>query len=92
MSGICITRWMNTRTKREPGKIYSFSFRKCFIVIYSDKYVNLLQIIIKDIENEKVRCVFQNNDFAVFGFEVIALDDGIFPRSVVKKPAFNYVI
>jgi len=54
MSEICITRWMNTRTKREPGKIYSFSFRKCFIVIYSHKYVNLLQIIIKDIENEKV--------------------------------------
>jgi len=65
MSGICKTRWMNTRTievrtKREPGKIYSFSFRKCFIVIYTHKYVNLL-IIIKDIENEKVRCVFQKN-------------------------------
>ena len=56
--------------------------------------MNLLQIIIKYIENEKVRCVFQNslNDFVVSGFEVIALDDGIFPRSVVKKLAFNYVI
>jgi len=44
--------------------------------------VNLLQIITKDIENEKVRCVFQNswNDFVVSGFEVIALDDGICPR------------
>jgi len=64
MSGICITRWMNTResrTKREPGNIYSFSFGKCFIVIYSHKYVNLLQIIIKDIENEKLSYVFLNN-------------------------------
>ena len=34
----------------EPGKIYSFLFRKCFIVIYSHKYVNLLQIIIKYIK------------------------------------------
>jgi len=82
------------RTKWEPGKIYSFSIRKCFIVIYSHNYVNLLQIIIKYIENEKVKCVFQNswNDFVVSGFEVIALDDGIFQRSIVKKLAFNYVI
>ena len=74
-------------TKRDPGKIYSFSFRKCVIVIY----VNLLQIIIKDNENEKVRCVFQNslNYCVLSGFEVIALDDGIFPRSIVKKLAFN---
>jgi len=61
MSGICITRWMNTRTKREPGKIYLFSFRKCFIVNYLHKFVNLLQIIIKDIKNKEVRCVYQNN-------------------------------
>jgi len=82
------------RTKREPGKIYSFSFRKCFIVIYSHKYVNSLQINIKDIETEKVRCVFQNNwnYFFVSGLEVIALDDRNFPRSVGKKLAFNYVI
>jgi len=26
----------------------------------------------------------------VSGFEVIALDVGIFPRSIVKKLAFNY--
>jgi len=56
--------------------------------------VNLLRIIIKGIKNEKVRCVFQNslNDFVVSGFEVIALDDGIFPRSIVKKLAFNEVM
>ena len=41
------------RTKREPDKIYSFSFRKCFIVIYSHKYVNLLEIIIKDDEMKR---------------------------------------
>jgi len=46
------------RTKREPDKIYLFSFIKCFIVIYSHKYVNLLQIIIKDIENEKGKMCF----------------------------------
>ena len=59
----------------------------CFIVIYSHKYVNLLHIIIKDIEIEKVRCIFRNswNDIVVSGFEVIALDDGIFPRSMVEK-------
>ena len=75
--------------KFELVKIYSFLLRKCFIVIYSHKYVNLLQIINKDIENEKVRCVFQNslNDFVLSGFEVIALDDGIFPRSIVKVRA-----
>jgi len=91
---MCITRWMNTRTKREPSKIHSFSFRKCLIVIYSHKYVNVLQIIIKDIENEKVRCVFQNSwrDFVVSGFEVIAHDNGIFPRSIVMKLASNCVI
>jgi len=52
------------------------------VLIYSHKYVNLLQITIKDIENEKVRCVFQNswNDFGVSWFEVITLDDGMFPR------------
>ena len=88
---------MNTpievRTKREPGNIF-ISFRKCFIVIYSHKYVNLLQILIKDIENEKVRCVFQKNwnDFVVSGFKVIAHGDGTFPRSIVKRLAFNYVI
>ena len=78
--------YLEVRTKREPDKIYSFSFRKCFIVIYSHKYVNLLQIIIKNIELEKVRCDFQVlslNDFFVSGFEVIALDDRIFPRSIV---------
>jgi len=32
------------------------------IVIYSHKYVNSLQIIIKDMENKKVRCVFQNDE------------------------------
>ena len=53
--------------------------------------MNLLQIIIKDIENGNVRCVFQNslNDFVLSGFEVIALDDGIFSRSIVKKLPFN---
>jgi len=86
------------RTKRETGKIYSLSLRKCFIVISSHNYANLLPFIIKDIENEKViyLCVFQNywNYFVVYGFEVIALDDGISPRSihVVKKLAFNCVI
>ena len=49
---------IEVRTQRELGKIYSFSFGKCFIVIYSPTYLNLLQIIIKDIEIEKVRCVF----------------------------------
>jgi len=46
------------------------------------------------ISKKKVKCVFQNswNDFVVSGFEVIALDDGIFQRSIVKKLAFNYVI
>jgi len=69
MSGICIPQCVNTRTywssyqtrTRQDLFIYSFSFRKCFIVIYSHKYVYLLQIIIKYIENKKVRCVFQNN-------------------------------
>jgi len=77
--------YLEVRTKREPDKIYSFSFRKCFIVIYLHKYVNLLHIIIKNIEFEKVRCDFQVslNDFLVSGFEVIALDDRIFPRSIV---------
>ena len=37
---------------------------------------------------------FQNslNDFVLSGFEVIALDDGIFPRSIVKKRALYQVI
>jgi len=46
------------QTKREPN---SLTFKKCFIVIFLHTCVNLLQIIIKDIENEKVRCVFQKN-------------------------------
>ena len=49
LSGIYITRCMNTlpvevRTKLELCKIYSFSFRKCSIVIYSHNYVIFLQI------------------------------------------------
>ena len=32
------------------------------------------------------------NEFVVSGFEVIALDDEIFPRPIVKKLAFNNVI
>jgi len=38
--------------------------------------MNLFQILIKNIEIEKVRCVFQIslNDFIVSGIEVIALD------------------
>jgi len=48
----------------------------------------------KNIEIEKVRCVFQKswNDFVVSWFEVIAPDDGINPRSIVTKLAFIYVI
>ena len=67
--------YLEVRTKRELGKIDSLSFTKCFIVIYLHKYVNLLQIIIKNIKMEKVRCVFQIsfNYFLVSGIEVIAL-------------------
>jgi len=63
-------------------------------MIYSHKYVYLLHIIVKDIENEKVRCGFQKNGnkFVESGFYVIALVDGIFPRSIVKKLALSYVI
>ena len=61
--------------------------------MFSNKYVNLLQITIKDIDIEKVICgFFKNwNDFVVSGCEVIALYDGIFPLSIVKKLAFIYV-
>jgi len=37
-------------------------------------------------------CFFKSVDFVVSGLEVIALNDGIFSRSIVKKLAFNYVI
>ena len=55
--------------------------------------MNPLQIII-NIEIEKVRFFFLNswNDFIVYGLEVIALDDGILPPSIVKKLAFIYVM
>jgi len=68
---------MNTRTywgsyqTRTRQDLFIF-IQKVFYcdVIYSHKYVNLLQIIIKDIENEKVRCVFEKNwnEFVVSGF------------------------
>jgi len=48
------------RTKQEQGNIYSFVYRKCFIVICSHEHVNVLQIIIKDIEIKKFKSAFQN--------------------------------
>jgi len=55
--------------------------------------MHLLQIIIKDIEIKKVICGLKKswNDMVVSGCEVIALDDEIFPLSIVKKLAFIYV-
>jgi len=83
---------MNTRTY---WSVYQTRTRlDLFIFIQKVFYCDLLQIIIKDIENEKVRYFFQNswlNDLIVSGFEVIALDDGIFPRSMVEKLAFIYI-
>jgi len=46
--------------------------------------VNLLQIIIKDIEFEMVKYVCQKVDSHASIFEVIELNDGILPQSIVK--------
>ena len=51
--------------------------------------MNLLQIIIRDNEIRKVRCVLKKvDDIFVSGFEVSALNVGVFPRSIVQKLAF----
>jgi len=75
-------------------KMFLFIFiQNVFYCDYLHKYMNLLQITTKDIDIKKVRCIFQNSwkDFFESGFEVIALEDGIFPRSIVKNLAFIYV-
>ena len=83
---------MNTRTY---WSAYQTRTRlDLFIFIQKVFNCDLLQIFIKDIAKED-KIFFQNswlNDLIVSGFEVIALDDGIFPRSMVEKLAFIYVI
>lgn len=51
-------------------------------VIDLHEIVLLLQIIIKDINIKRQRCIFV---FFVSGFEIIALHGGVLPCSIVQK-------
>jgi len=53
-------RWRGVPNEN-PARFIHFYSESILLWFISQKYVNLLQIIIKDIENEKVRCVFQNS-------------------------------
>ena len=86
LSGICITRWMNTRTGLLKFVPNENSVR--FIHFHSESV--LLLFIHQRNRNWKGKNSW--NDFVVSGLEVIALDDGMLPRSTVKKLAFIYVI
>jgi len=86
LSTICITRWLNTRTYWSSNNnsaicIHFHSEGVLLWFVHLNNNANYIQIIIKDIEIEKIRWVFQNsfNDFVVSGF-------GDFPhRSIVKN-------
>jgi len=92
LSGICITRWTNTRTYWSSYQ--TITRQDFFITIQKVFYCDLFTYICEFITNHhqihrnwKGKIVFQNswNYLVVSGFEVIALDDGIFPRSILKE-------
>ena len=88
MSGICITRWMNRRTY--CSSYQTRTRQDLFIFIQKVFYCHLFT----------QRCEFITNHHQLhrkckgkmcFSKQLKWLDDGIFPRSIVKKLAFNFM-